>query len=193
MFDRIRTPLITLLLIAADVARSQEPSPAVCRLAPQLESIETAWGGLVLDPRVDPSEAGFAQLLTFRIPESGREGRAIFVRLTARDGSASLFRGERRDWALVAELDDGSLTWVYRYRDGQRLPDNWTYVPERRRVQRVEQRDDSEADPFEQLCRALGYAGLGRRVVVTGRSNASVSEVGQLRRTIDINRLTSCR
>jgi hypothetical protein len=125
---------------------------------------------------------GFMRLFHFTAGD-GR-GRGALVRLGNAATGQSLFRGERREWALTARLeDDTSFLWVYSYLDGSRASDAWSYRAGTRTVARHAVSRPS-GDLFAWACALLEGAAFGREPVIREVSDGMSGSRPKLRRLL---------
>jgi len=158
---------------------------ARCESADPLGEIEEPWGGMILDPEVAPSEAGYVELLDFRALPSRRRGRAVVVRLTG-EGGDTVFVADRRARGVIAEFDDSHDFVVgVSYTDPSRPEHVWLYREETGRSFRISVEADADPSPSGALCRALGFSGIADEVEILARGSGRARSKGALRRLFD--------
>jgi hypothetical protein len=157
----------------------------------QLPELAQPWIELAADPAADPLVPGYAILLEFEVRPGGEPGRGFFVRLSAA-GEEPLFRGERRDWAMVVELPTtGALAIQYAYLDPDRPADLWTYDPRERRLRRVQTWTTRYRDPIYSVCEVVSAGGLASGVELKAASAGRVTRLSQVRRALSVRK--GCR
>jgi hypothetical protein len=121
--------------------------------------------------------------MRYRLDPSGREGRATVVRMSDRSSGDSLFRGEKRVWAVRVDTDhyqDAALS--YSYLTPSRSDDLWVYRPTERTVTRTTLPPIENATPLERTCDVLQRTFLGERVTFNERSTGWVRSKKKLLR-----------
>jgi hypothetical protein len=154
-----------------------------CSLAQPVSEVSYPWAGVAIDPTADSSTPGFAQLVRYRLDPSGRKGRAIVVRLSDPSSGDSLYRGEKRVWAVRADTDrfqEAALS--YSYLDPSRPDDLWVYRPTERTVTRTTPPPIENATPLQRTCDVLQRTFPGDRVTFYERSTGWVHSRSKLGR-----------
>jgi hypothetical protein len=154
-----------------------------CSLSQPVSEVRYPWAGVAIDPKADSSTPGFAQLVRYRLEPSGQEGRAIVVRLSDRSSGNSLFRGEKRVWAVRVDTDhyqDAALS--YSYLDPSRPDDLWIYRPTERTVTRTTLPPIENATSLQRTCDVLQRTFPGDRVTFREHSTGWVRSKSKLQR-----------
>ncbi len=140
---RILSPLALTLLACAGGAPGPPPEPehpsvpdgSTCATA--LLPSPTALPFFELADDVDFASPGAVRILRVCDRDRGDCGHAAVIRLASRATDASIYRGERREWALVARLEPGDSVQGHSYLSPDHPPTGWVYRPAERRVERI--------------------------------------------------------
>jgi len=152
-----------------------------CVLVQPVPEVVHPWAGVDLDASVDSSVVGFGQLIRFRLDPSGLAGRAAVVRMSNPSSGDSLFRGEKRVWAVAFDTDDSRNSAVsYSYVSPSRSDDLWVRRSTERAVVRSRIPHVDHATPLERACDTIQRAFPGERVMFDERSTGSVQSTGDL-------------
>jgi hypothetical protein len=174
-----------LLAVALTAAAPATAGGASCVVPARLPDVEQSWIDVSPDPSADPEIPGYTILMEFESRPEGGRGRAFFVRLSA-PGEEPLFRGDRRAWAMVVELDTGAFVIEYAYQDRRRSGDLFAYTPEERRTRRLETSPTAYRNPIYSLCETVRAADLAPGIELTAATEGRVAVNGRLRRALSV-------
>ena len=151
--------------------------PFECTFGPAVSEVLEPWVDVQPARDLPASATGYAELFRFFHQPSAAAGSATVVRLSNPDTATSLFRGEKRTWVVVVELDqDAGGIIGYSYEDPAQPDDVWLHLggiaPSR-----VSGHLPETTTAFRRFCSTLQLAGFRGKVAVvqhtTGLASAS--------------------
>lgn len=158
-----------------------EGAPLECTFDTVATEVPEPWADVQASSGLSASTAGYSELFRFVHQPTATAGRATVVRLSNPAAGASLFRGEKRTWAVVVELDQEAGTIIgYSYANPAQPDDVWVHlggIAPTRESGRL--RDVATA--FDRLCSTLHMAGLRGKLAVVQHTSGIASASSVLR------------